>query len=312
MLKMQKTEEQLKAGIYTVYSRYLEESSSDRRQVYFAQICGLIISWCNDCLGIKANEMGIEIYNLVQRLVRDKNSTVPKNEDGFFKYLKTALYTAEKEYYRNNETGLINIPRDTRKRLKIIDDIIATKESNAGRKLTQDERRQCISEWFGMAEYSRLISLLETGGLEFSSHTGSNEGEIDILNSKAKPPYRESASIDPLDEYFAKLDLQKIRDTLEQVFQNTQERTRDCYRALFTGYCIDKFIDFEGLVPLLDSEILEAHKKDGKKPKQHEIYLKYHPNVKKDSAEVRASEMIKKLRKDLCSVLQEKIPENYN
>ena len=279
MLKKQRTEEQLKTGIFTVYSRYPEESSSDRRQVYFARICELIISWCNEYLGIKANEMGIEIYSVVQRLVRDKNNSIPKNESGFFKYLKTALYTAKNEYYRNTEKGRINISRDTRKRLKMVENIITTKESNAGRKLTQDERRHCISEWFGMAEYSKLMSLINTGSLEFDSN--------------------KSIFIDPQDEYIEKLDLYKFRDSLEQFFQNTQERTRDCYRAIFTVYCIDKSIDFKGLAPLLDSEILEAYRKDGKKPKQHEIYLKYHPEAKKESAGVRSSEMLKKLFNDL-------------
>jgi len=59
MGKQRKTEEQIKTEIFSIYSRYMDEPASDRRQVDFAQIYGVIISWCMDYLGIKANEMGV-------------------------------------------------------------------------------------------------------------------------------------------------------------------------------------------------------------------------------------------------------------
>ena len=286
MGKQRKTEEQLKADIFSIFSRYLSESSSDRRQVYFGRLCEAIISWCTNYLSIKANEMGIEIYNLAQRLVKENNTKTPRDKNGFFKYLKKALYTAKAEYYRHNETGRIDIPRETRKRLKILGDIITTREGNAGRKITENERRQCISEWFGITEYSELLNLINTGSLDFTSN---NIGDT---------------SASPQDEYFAKLGVLEIKAALELVLQNTQERSRECYRALFTAYCIDRSIDFEGLAPLLDCEILETYRKDGKKPRQHEIYLKYHPEVKRTSAEAMASKMINDFLKKLYSSLK--------
>jgi hypothetical protein len=114
--------------------------------------------------------MGIEIYNLAQRLVKENNTKAPRDENGFFKYLKKALYTAKAEYYRNDETGRIDIPRETRKQLKRLGDIITTREGNAGRKITENERRQCISEWFGITEYSELLNLINTGSLDFTSN----------------------------------------------------------------------------------------------------------------------------------------------
>ena len=59
------------------------------------------------------------------------------------------------------------------------------------------------------------------------------------------------------------------------------------------GFCIDNSIDFDGLSSVLDVEILEQFLKNHKISGQHEIYLKYHPNVKKESAGVRLLEMLK-------------------
>ncbi|MDR1839641.1 MAG: hypothetical protein LBQ93_08700, partial [Treponema sp.] len=84
------------------------------------------------------------------------------------------------------------------------------------------------------------------------------------------------------------------------------ERTRECYRALFTAYCIDNSFDFEGAASVLNAEILEKHLKDGKKPDQYEVYKMYHPEVKKESAEVRASEMLKTFLNDLKTAMKQK------
>ena len=262
----------------TIYSRYLNEPSADRRQVYFGQICDVVIRWCTSYLGIKAQEMGIEIYSAVQRLVKEKNTNVPKEANEFFRYLKTVLYAAEKEYYRNFAESSITIPRDIRKRLKNIDEIITAKESNAGRKLFEDERRQCISEWFGIAEYTALMNLRNTGSLDFTYH----------------------------DDSFSQLDLSDIKDALEQVLQDTQGRTRECYRALFTGYCIDKSINFDSFYELLNNEIVEEYRISKEKPTQNVIYLKYHPGVTKNSAEASASKMVKDLLNRLRAIMKEK------
>jgi hypothetical protein len=288
MGKQRKNEEQLKADIFNKYSSNLSEDSPDRRQVNFAQICEAVISWGADYLNIKANEMGIEIYNAIQRLIKSNNAKVPKDEDGFFKYLRMVLFNVKNEYYRNNRDSSINIPRATFTKLKMVEDIITAKESNTGKKLTENERRQYISEWFKMAEYTELMNLKNTGDLEI---------------------YMGGASIDPQDELLEKLDMQELKDAVELVLQKAQERTRECYRSLFTAYCIDKFVNFEVLAPLLDNKILEAHQKGGEKPKQHEIYMKYHPETKKNAAEARSSQMSKDFLEKLKTALLKKSPQ---
>ena len=305
MIKQQKTEDQLKTAIYNLYSRYLAEPASDRRQVEFAKIYSVIISWCTEYLGINANEMGIEIYNVIQRLVKS-SSNVPNDETGFFKYLNAALYTAKKEYYRNNKTDCVDIPRDKKRQLQLVKKILATKESNAGRKLTENERRQYISEWFGITEYVDLVNLKKTSSLNFITTINGSDNEMSYLDTEVKSIFSENDLFDSKDEYFSKPDMADIINAFMLVFNNMQDRSRDCYRALFTAYCIKKSIDFEGLSILLDNEILEAHQKDGKVPRQHEIYLKYHPDVKKDSAGVRATEMLKKLFNDVKWVLSKR------
>jgi hypothetical protein len=297
--KQRKTEEQLKADIFNIYSRYVNETSADRRQVDFARICGAIISWCTDYLGIKANEMGIEIFNAVKRLVKDDNTRVPKDKKEFFWYLKKVLGNAKNEYYRNNVDGSIHISRETSAKLKLVEKIIATNESRTGRKLTENERRQYILNWFSVAEYTELINLKKITGL----NTG-DDNEIDLLNSEVKPSYMENVSFNPQDEYFAKLDMQKAKDVLEKVLQDCQDRSRECYRSLFTAYCIEKSMIIDDIIPLLDNEILEAYQKNEKAPNNYEIYLKYHPEVKKDGAGVRASKMLKDFLLKLQTALE--------
>jgi hypothetical protein len=166
-----------------------------------------------------------------------------------------------------------------------VEDIITAKESNIGRKLTENERRQYISEWFGMAEYTELMNLKNTGDLEI---------------------YMGGDSTDPQDELLSKLDMQELKSALELALERTQDRSRECYRSLFTAYCINNYKDFEVLVPLLDSKILEEHQKGGENPKQYEIYMKYHHKAEKKSAEAIASKMTKDFIYKLNTILIEK------
>ena len=87
-----------------------------------------------------------------------------------------------------------------------------------------------------------------------------------------------------------------------------QQRTKEIYRALFTLHCLNEVKNYEGLLPVLASEIVEGWKK-GKKPTQKEIYLKHHPDVANDSAETRGSTMSKAFIKDLYAAIKEKHPE---
>ena len=139
------------------------------------------------------------------------------------------------------------------------EDAIRMKECFLGRKLTEDESSQLISIWFKNLEH------------------------IEMINEN-----------DPLNEYLLKYDTEIIQNAINSVLDKTQERSRDCYKALFTLFCFEN--DLKMLYPILDIEILKACQEDLKKPKQYEIYQKYHPEAKQDSAGVRASMMLNDFR----------------
>ena len=89
-----------------------------------------------------------------------------------------------------------------------------------------------------------------------------------------------------------------------------QERSRNCYKALFTLFGFEN--NLQALYPVLDSGILESCQEEIKKPKQYEIYLKYHPEVKKASAGVRASNMLTDFLDALKLYLIENNPEIFS
>ena len=291
MAKPLKTEKQLKADIFNVYSKYREEQSSDRRQVYFGQLCDFVFRWCTSYLFSEAKEMGVEIVEALERIV--KKDKMPEEENDFFKYVVTSLYNARNAYYRN-KPDKIKLPRIVYDMGKMI----WTQESNVGKTLSEDEKIQFISKWFGKSEKKAKIYLRAINTKNVNDLTSYDDNkEIDISDSNYEP---EST-------FFSKLEKTvDIRKAVETVLQSKQERTRECYRALFTAYCIDNSFDFEGAVSVLNAEILEKYLKDRKKPEQYEVYKMYHPEVKKDSAGVRASEMLKTFLNDLKTTMKEK------
>jgi len=293
MVKQCKTEDQLKAEIFGIYTHYTSESPSDRRQVNFVRIYDKIITWCKVYLRIEADEMGEEIYRVVQRLIKNSDKKVPKDENKFNGYLRAALINAKKEYYRNISIAQEDIPRDIKYKLKLVKDLIAYKESYAGQKLTETQRRQYISELFNPEEYSELLKFTNIGRLEFNFNNSDEDDTFDILNSEVKSIFAENDSHNPQDEYFTKLRGKGTSEIIENVLQGMQERSRECYRSLFTLFCINKSLLTEYLIPFLDNKILETYQENGKKPEQQEIYLKYHPRVQKGSAAARSAQMLK-------------------
>ena len=322
MNKNQKSEEQLKTEIFNIFTQCRNEVSSDRRQVYSGQLCDLIFQWCNNYPfhNINAKEIGLEIFKLSLQLVKkNSKSNILKEENGFFQYLRKALYHAKAEYHRTYESGSIKIPKGKMSKFKKMDEFIRMEECNLGRGLSNDESVQCLSEWLNISQnearnYLELKKMKNIIGVSFNSYN--NDTAKDIFESdKAKIPYMKNTGISPEEELFFSINttdnIKIIRDSIELILKDTQDRTRDCYRALLTGFFINNSIDLDGLSSVLDTEILEEFKKNQKTPSQHEIYLKYHPDVKKDSAGVRATEMLKKLLKDLGSALKDKTTGNF-
>ena len=283
----------------------IREPSSDRRQVYIGQLWESIIKWYGKFLSVDAYEMGVEIFDIIRRISgKENNTNVFDDKDEFFRYLRKSLSTGENEYFRNFESEIIKIPKEKKTKLKIIKNVLQMEESNLGKKLTGDEKEQFLFKWFKFKkddyqEYIDLLSKENVGSLQAII----SDSETEMLDFLLIPSRAEMSINAPHVDYFSKLDSLKIKNAIEAVLEKAQDRTRECYRSLFTAYCIDKSIDFDGLASLLDREILEAHLNNGESPKQREIYLKYHPAVKEESASVRASEMTKdflaKLRSEL-------------
>jgi len=290
----QTPEEKLKTVIYDIYTSLFYETASDRRQVYCGQIWEKIVLWCDkyNYLEINANEMGVEIYNVIKRLVKDNNGTA-KNKSEFFYILKKSMKNAENEYFRNNEQGLLKISKGKEQKLKKVDDSIKMKESQLGRKLTNDEEEQCILKWFKKQEYIDLYKAKSMSSISYI-----NNDEIDDIDIE------DTHLITPLDEYINKTDMKTVLIAIENLINKKQERSRDCYRALFTLYCIKN--NLKGLYPILDQVIIDSYSKEDKKPKQYEIYMKYHPGIEIESAQAEASKNLHEFLNEVKSYLKEK------
>jgi len=287
VVKPLKTEEQLKADIFNSYSKCRDELASDRRQVYFGQLCDFVFRWCSNYkIFPEAREIGVEIVEALERIVKKEIE-----EKDFYKYLVATLKNARNEYYRKNISNNMKYPRIVRE----IERSILIQESNAGKMFSEEEKIHFISEWFNKPEdkareYLRMID------------NKSDDNEIDIPDSNYAP---EST-------FFSNFAVQEkatiICDVVESVLLSKQERTRECFKALFTALCIKEAPNYlENLVSVLDSKLLSAYRVNGTKPEQYEVYKMYHPEVTKESAGVRASEMLKTLLNDLKTALKDKI-----
>ena len=300
MKEPKRTEEQQKDYIFDIFSKCRIETASNRLQVHLSILCEQIYLWYRDYLAIDVDKMGLEITKVVNRFIKDENiSKIPNDKDSFFKYLTASIKREKASFYHEyNENDAIKIPKEKKRKLREVKDFIRMKESQFGRKLTDDEQIQSISKWFKKQEYVDLLNLINVGSISHTSNDGDNE--IDILN------YTDTHSVDPLDEYIKKTDMKTVLEAVKSVLGKKQERARDCYKALFTLYCIESYKDFEKLYPVLDGQILEIWQKSGKNPNQYEIYQKYHPNAQKSSAEAMASKNLSEFLNDIETCLKEK------
>jgi len=283
-----RTEEEQKDLIFDIFSEWRNSTHSDRTQTYFFQLCEQIYKWYKDYRPKQVDSIGLEIATVINNFLnKDKKLNLPKDKDKFFGYLNTSLINegadSDHEYKKNDNIKIpnktIRIPIGKKRKLKKVDEAIKMKESDIGRELNPDERRQVISKWFKIPEYVKLLNVKNLGSI---SYTSNNENdEVDVLNFVDNP------SFDPLDEYINKTDMETVLEAVKTLLGKKQERARDCYRALFTLHCIKN--ELKGLYPILDQEIIDAFHKHGKNLNLYEIYQKYHPNAQKSGAEAMAS-----------------------
>jgi hypothetical protein len=242
--------------------------------------------------------MGLEIATVINNFLnKDKKLNFPKDKDGFFKYLNTALSNERAGSYGEfDKDKTIRITKEVKARLKKLREFITWEESRLGRKLTIEEHKKGITEFFKEQAYINLLNVEYISSILFPSND--EDDEIDSLNKIT------THSVDPLDEYIKKTDMESVLEAVKSLLSKKQERARNCYRALFTLYCIKN--DLRGLYPILDQKIIDTFHKDGKKPKQYEIYLKYHPGVDKKSAEAEASKNLSEFLNDVETCLKTK------
>ena len=142
-------EELLKDKIFAVFFNSLNEPF--RQQVYLGQLSDLIFRWCKNYLKFNIDDMGLEIFNITERILRKDNKTnIPKDRDGLIKYLLNALKNGKKEYYRQYEK-------------KNQDDLIRMKESHLGRKLTEGEKIAFTNKWYDYENAMKVIGASLTG-----------------------------------------------------------------------------------------------------------------------------------------------------
>ena len=307
MKEHKKTEEQQKDLIFDTFSKCRIETASVRLKDYFEKLYKQIYFWYKDYLNIDVSKIDLEIAEVIHRFIEDdKISKIPGSKDGFFRYLNTSIRNEKAVFkYKYNDEDTIQIPKEKKRKLREVEDTIRMKESDLGRKLSPDEKVQCISKWFKKQEYIDLLNAANVGSI---SIVGDDENsEIDALNLKAAPVYNTHISNDPLDEYIQKTSMETVLEAVKLLIDKKQERSRDCYRALFTLHCIENYKNFEMLYPVLDGQILDTWQKEKKTPNQYEIYQKFHPNSQKPSAEAMASTNLKEFLKDVEIYLKENI-----
>jgi hypothetical protein len=292
------TEEQRKDFIFDTFSKCRSEPGFDRIKAKNI-LCDQIFRWYRNYLKIDVDEAGLAIVKVIIRFLKEETiSKIPQDKDGFFKYLTVSINKEKAGFYREyNKKDTIKIPREKKKKLRDVEDFNRSEERRLGRKLTNDEIMQGVSKFFNKQEYIDLYNATNVKSTSYINKNGN--GEIDDIDVD------DPNSIDLLNEYINKTDMENVLKAVKSLLDKKQKRVRDCYRAFFTLYCIKNFKDFEKLNPVLDSQILETWRKDGKKPKQYEIYQKYHPNAQKSSTEAMASKNLSEFLKDIETCLKE-------
>jgi len=291
-MEISRLEENLKAEIYNIFIRCKNESPGSFKQKYCMQFCDLVFRWCKDYLFKEANEMGLEIFKMVRRLVKSKNSDkVSENKEKFFKYLIKSLYNEKKAYFRlpDNKPGVFKYPRILGEMKTFID----KQECSAGRNFTDDEKIQFISKWFDKSKKSAgiYLKMMNTEGAgNIHLYDENNKNILDF--TKTKQLYIQETCEKSFEAMF-------IKKAVELVLKNSRKNTSEIYKSLFTIHCIKNEINLEEFADILDGNIINTYIESAEIPHQYEIYLRYHPNVSKKSAEARSSEIWKNFQEAL-------------
>ena len=305
-------DEELKTKILNTYTKYQEESSSDRREVDLVRLTALAFDWCRDHLFYReryqneaiTNLMGVEIVEGVRRCAV-KNKT----PEEFMEDLKSSLYSAKNSSYPNNAGGAIREP----KIIKVINKIIATEEANVGRKLTYDERIYHIHRFIPKYREETIRGHLKGMDRIFINHVRNDEEDEDDVVESVESMEDHSLTTqgpvsDPQKEAQENSEAEIIMKTLETVLNQYKERMKPFYRALFTMHFLKKNRNYQKFIPVLNGEILEMFIKKEKIPTQYKIYMRYYPEAGKSTAGANATPKKDKFFADLEKAILTKLP----
>jgi hypothetical protein len=290
MKEQEKTKEQLKQEklIFEIFSKWRDSTNPTETEEYCDQFCEQINNWYkkyyNNAYNMHKRELTIVINKITNK---NRKLNIPKDKEGFIKYFSRALKNEKINTFRKcNEGKSLYIPKNVNSRLKKLNKFIASEENRLGRKLTGEEKIQCATtktKLFRKQVYMNLLKINKISGIHLSKGTG-------------------KIALD--DDYLSKNNIAELKEAVKYLLAKKQKRARDCCKALFTIYCIKK--DLSDLYPILDQKILDSFHREGKKQKQYEIYIKYHPKVTKKSAEAQASTNLHIFLNDIKTCLKER------
>lgn len=319
MEERQQKKEELKHKIYEVYSKCYDPSLD--RQKCTGQLWDLASRWCkefilindkeifyeekiktkNDKVRISFNEMGEEIFLTIQNFINEEKMS----KEEFLHSFRAALVNSINLYHRNKAEGALREPRIK----KVIKKIIEDEEANKGRKLTQEEKINHIHELTSLRKETILehLIIMDRKFINFI-HDYDDKDEKKVESMAGRSLTAQGPVSDPKTEAIEDSIADIFMNELEDFLNKAQDRTKDCDRAICTLYCVKKIKNYRKIKPILDAEILEMCESGKKLPTQAEIFLKYHPDDEKKSAESLASERIAKFKMNLEKAIKEKYP----
>ena len=290
--------------IFKLYKKYLLETYEGRQKDIKMQLCTKIYNWCRDYSKYKKeiDDMGVELLGGIDRMLKlDIKSQTAKDKTHLLNYLRTVIDSAFKQSRRNphseNNMQKVKYPRI----INYMENSIMSQEVESGRKMNDLEKIQLIQKMYNKTENSarNYLDMIKS----------KNEGHIIPYNENDETASNNSVNKTENDfyEHINNIVLEAAISVLNNK-KIVRKKTKPCYIALFTVQCIDKKFDLEKLSPVLDAEIIENYIKNKIMPTQSEAYQKFH-NVKKTSAEGRASTMIGDFYGNLLEEIKRKHPE---
>jgi len=314
--------QQLKIDIFEAYKncKNIPLSEEEERKKQKGRFWVLIQRWCKKCLFIKnekenetVDEMGEEILKIIEKMTNeDSTIKVFQELEEFIAYLNGALKNGMYQIIRDQLPE--GVSKEKARKVFNIDKLIEIKQREREEELTEDERKEIISDYMTQSEYTEIKNRLNVLSTDYKFGSYEKDDKKDLLDfSNARNVFNTKT------ENKFGINPEELREALASVFASRQEKTRPFYKALFTAQCLEISDDtdktgkidnikwlygnFEWMQEYLDSDIIETFKKSNKIPTNKEIYMNLYPNPSK-SPDQSASPLLRKFRDDLKKALE--------